>query len=149
MNVSAICASVTVLTAIAAWVPPRSSYAYALDPQLDCRSNAHAFIAPLLKDQYIDPMPMRVEANSVNAFRPAHGRNLTAFGFRVYAVLGYEHDDALFKRGEGQPVTDSAYGVVVIGPTESVEAHAHLAGSGAAIHQVVPLLLTAIFCSGT
>jgi hypothetical protein len=35
---------------------------------------------------------MRVEANSVNAFRPAHGSNLTAFGFRVYAVLGYEHD---------------------------------------------------------
>ncbi|SOE98811.1 hypothetical protein SAMN05446635_6793 [Burkholderia sp. OK233] len=148
MKVSAIYAWVTVLTAIAAGLPSVSSYGYALDPQLDCKSNAHAFIAPLLKEQYIDPKPMRVEANSVNAFRPAHGSDLTAFGFRVYAVLGYEHDDALFKRGDGQPVTDSAYGVVVIGPTESVEAHARQAGSGAVIHQVVPLLLTAIFCSG-
>jgi len=148
MKVSAIHAWVAVFVAIAAELPPVSSYAYALDPQLDCRSNAHAFIAPLLKDQYIDPKPMRVEANSVNAFRPAHGSNLTAFGFRVYAVLGYKHDDALFKRGDGQPVTDSAYGVVVIGPTESVEAHARRVGSAAVIHQVVPLLLTAIFCSG-
>jgi hypothetical protein len=148
MKVSAIYAWVTVLTAIAAALPPGFSYAYALDPQLDCRSNAHAFIAPLLKSRYIDPNPMRVEANSVNAFRPAHDSKLTAFGFPVYAVLGYEHDDALFKRGDGQPVSDPAYGVVVIGPTESVEAHARQAGSNAVIHQVVPLLLTAIFCSG-
>lgn len=49
MKVSAICAWVTALAAIAAGLPPVSSYAYALDPQLDCRSNAHAFIAPLLK----------------------------------------------------------------------------------------------------
>ncbi|TDY21501.1 hypothetical protein B0G81_1716 [Paraburkholderia sp. BL6665CI2N2] len=148
MKVSAIYAWITVLTAIVAGLPSGSSYAHALDPQLDCRSNAHAFIAPLFKGQYIDPNPMRVEANSVNAFRPAHGSKLTAFGFPVYAVLGYEHDDALFKRGDGRPVTDSAYGVVVIGPSESVKAHARQTGSGAVIHQVVPLLLTAIFCSG-
>ncbi|WP_341315149.1 hypothetical protein WN982_07760 [Paraburkholderia sp. IMGN_8] len=149
MKISAIHAWAAVLIGIAAGLPPVSSYGYALDSQLDCRSNAHAFIAPLLKDRYIDPSPMRVEANSVNAFRPVHGSNLTAFGFRVYAVLGYEHDDALFKHGDGHPVTDSAYGVVVIGPTESVEAHAHQTGSGAVIHQVVPLLLTAIFCGGS
>ena len=103
---------------------PVSSYAYALDPQLDRRSNAHAFIAQLLEDRYIDPSPMRVEANSINAFRPARGSNLTAFGFRVYAVLGYEHDDAMFKRGDAQPIADSAYGAVVTGATESVEARA-------------------------
>ena len=40
---------------------------------------------------------MHVEANSVNAFRPTHGSDLTAFGFRVYAILGYERDDELFK----------------------------------------------------
>ena len=148
MKVSAIYTWVTVLTAAATGLLPISSYGYALDPQLDCRSNAHAFIAPLLKDRYIDPKPMRVEANSVNAFRLAHGSNLTAFGFRVYAVLGYEHGDALFKRGDGQPVADPAYGAVVIGAAESVEAHARQAGSRAVIHQVVPLLLTAIFCSG-
>lgn len=148
MKVSAIYASAAVLTALAPGLLPISSYAYALDPQLNCRSNAHAFVAPLLKDRYIDPKPMRVEANSVNAFRPAHGSNLTAFGFRVYAVLGYEQGDALFKRGEGPPIADSSYGAVVIGAAESVEAHARQAGSSAVIHEVVPLLLTAIFCSG-
>ncbi|RQS63549.1 hypothetical protein DID96_29575 [Burkholderia sp. Bp8963] len=148
MKVSAIYAWAAVLTVLASGLLPASSYAYELDPQLDCRSNAHAFIAPLVKDRYIDPKPMRVEANSVNAFRPAHGSNLTAFGFRVYAVLGYEHGDALFKRGDGQPITDSAYGAVVVGAAESVEAHARKAGSSAVIHEVVPLLLTAIFCSG-
>jgi hypothetical protein len=148
MRASATYASVMVLTAISAGLPPVSSYAYALDSQLDCRSNAHAFIAPLLKDRYIDPNPMRVEANSVNAFRPAQGSNLMAFGFRVSAVLGYRHDDALFKRGDGQPIADSAYGAVVIGGAESVEAHVRQSGSHAVIHQIVPLLLTAIFCSG-
>ncbi|AFQ51720.1 hypothetical protein PI86_12695 [Burkholderia sp. A9] len=149
MKVSAIHAWAAMLAALASALLPISSYAYELDPQLDCRSNAHAFIAPLLKDRYIDPKPMRVEANSVNAFRPVHGSNLTAFGFRVYAVLGYERGDALFKRGEGQPITDSAYGAVVIGAADSVEAQARQAGSSAVIHQVVPLLLTAIFCGGS
>ena len=148
MGVSAIYACVMVLTAIAAGLSPVSSYAYALDPQLDCESNARAFIAPLLTDRYIDPSPMRVEANSINVFRPAHGSNLTAFGFRVYAVLGFKHNDALFKRGDAEPIGDSAYGAVVIGATESVEARARQAGSGAVIHQAVPLLLTAIFCNG-
>ncbi|WP_206997621.1 hypothetical protein [Trinickia mobilis] len=146
MKVFAIYAWATVLAAVAPGLLPISSFAYALDPQLDCRSNAHAFIAPLLKDRYIDPKPMRVEANSVNAFRPAQVGNLTAFGFRVFAVLGYEHGDALFKRGDGQPITNSAYGAVVIGAADSVEAHARQAGSSAVIHEVVPLLLTAIFC---
>ncbi|MFX1689671.1 hypothetical protein PWR05_34920 [Paraburkholderia sp. A2RI-6] len=148
MKVSVNYTWLAVLTALAPGLLPVSSYAYELDPQLSCRSNAHAFISPLLKDRYIDPKPMRVEANSVNAFRPEHDSNLTAFGFRVYAVLGYEHGDALFKRGDGQPVADSAYGAVVLGAAETVEAQARKAGSSAVIHQVVPLLLTAIFCSG-
>jgi hypothetical protein len=92
-----------VLTAVSAGLAPAPSYAYALDPQLDCKSSAHAFIARLLNDQYIDPSPMRVEANSVNAFRPMHSSTLTAFGFRIYAVLGYEHDDAIFKAGAVRP----------------------------------------------
>ena len=146
----AVLNTLTVLTAMGAGLPPVPSYAsaYALDPQLDCKSNAHAFIAPLLNDQYIDPNPMRVEANSVNAFRPAHGIDLTAFGFRVYAVLGYEHDDAMFKQGSGQPIANSSYGAVVVGATESVEARARQAGSNAVVRQVIPLVLTAIFCNG-
>jgi hypothetical protein len=138
----------TVLAATGLGLAPALCCAYALDAQLDCQSTAHAFIAPLVDDQFIDPIPMRVEANSVNAFRPAHDSNLMAFGFRVYAVLGYEHNDAIFKQGSGQPITESAYGVVVIGSREAVEARAREAGSDAVVRQVVPLLLTAIFCDG-
>lgn len=63
---------------------------------------------------------MRVEANSVNAFQPVHGSTLKAFGIRVYVILGYEHGDTLFKRGDGRPTPDSAYDTVVIGaPSQS------------------------------
>ena len=137
-----------VLAAMSTGLTPVLCYAYALDAQLDCKSSAHVFIAPLLNDQYIDPTPMRVEANSVNAFRTAHDANLTAFGFRVYAVLGYQQDDEMFKQGSGQPIADSGYGAVVLGPADAVEARAREAGSDAVVRQVVPLLLTAIFCNG-
>ncbi|WP_434114588.1 hypothetical protein [Paraburkholderia caffeinilytica] len=122
--------------------------AYALDAQLDCQSSPHDFIAPLLNEQSIDPKPMRVEADSVNAFRPTRGSNLTAFGFRVYAVFGYEQDDPMFKKGSGRPVESSIYGVVVTGSTASVEARVRQAGSKAVIHEVMPLVLTAVFCNG-
>ncbi len=140
--------TLSVLTALGVGFTPALCSAYELDAQLDCKSNAHEFIAPLLNDRYIDPKPMHVEANSVNAFRPVHGSDLTAFGFRVYAVLGYEHDDDLFKQGSGQPITEPAYGVVVLGAVETVEARARAAGSNAAVRSVVPLLLSAIFCGG-
>ncbi|MFM0501393.1 hypothetical protein [Paraburkholderia caffeinilytica] len=120
----------------------------ALDTQLDCQSSPHDFIAPLLDQQSIDPKPMRIEANSVNAFRPARGSNLTAFGFHVYAVFGYEQNDPIFKQGSGQPVASPTYGVVVTGSAASVEASVRRAGSDAAIREVVPLFLTAVFCSG-
>ena len=137
------------LAAVAAGLTPLPGHAYALDDQLDCKSTGHAFISSLLDDQYIDPNPMRVEANSVNVFRPLRGSNLTAFGYRVYAVLGYQHNDQMFKQGTGQPVADSAYGVVIFGPLEAVQTRAHDAGSVAVIKSVVPLLLTAVFCSGS
>lgn len=140
--------SLMMIAAIGTGLMPVLCYAYALDPQLDCKSSAHAFIAPLLNDQYIDPKPMRVEANSVNAFRTAHGANLTAFGFRVYAVLGYEQDDAMFKQGSGPSDNDSGYGAVVLGPADEVEARVRAAGSDAVVRQVVPLLVTAVFCTG-
>lgn len=138
------------LTALAAGacLAPALCHAHALDPQLDCKSNAHGFIAPLVNYRYIESTPMRVEANSVNAFRPTRGSNLTAFGFRVYAVLGYEHGDAMFKEGSGKPVKNSSYGVVVTGASETVEARVREAGSDAVVHQVVPMLLTAVFCGG-
>jgi hypothetical protein len=140
--------TLTVLTVLGGGLPSVLCHAYALDSQLDCKSSAHEFIAPLLEDQSIEPKPMRIEANSINAFRPAQGSNLTAFGFRVYAVFGYEQDDAIFKQGSGQPTTASTYGVVVTGPADSVEARVRQAGSDAIIHGVLPLLLTAVFCGG-
>jgi hypothetical protein len=142
-------ATLTALAAVAGGLLPSVSQAYPLEQQLDCKSSAHRFIAPLRDEQYIDASPMRVEANSVNAFRPTHGSDLTAYGFRVYAVLGYEHGDALFKRGKGEPINDSAYGVVVVGSKESVEARVRDAGSTAVVHEVVPMLMTAIFCNGS
>ena len=137
------------LAALAASLAPLPGHAHALDDQLDCKSTGHAFISTLLNDQYIDPKPMRVEANSVNVFRPVRGSTLTAFGYRVYAVLGYQHNDEMFKQGTGQPVADSAYGVVIFGPLEAVQTRAHEAGSDAVVKSVVPLLLTAVFCSGS
>jgi hypothetical protein len=124
---------------------PALSHAHALDAQLDCKSNAHAFIAPLLQQNLIEEKPMRVEKNSVNAFRPAKGIELTAYEFRVYAVVGYQKDDPIFKQGTGEPIADSAYGAVVVGLDSAVEAKVRAAGSDAVVHHVAPFI-TAIFC---
>lgn len=138
----------TALASLGVGFPSAVCNADALDPQLDCQSSPHDFIAPLLNEQSIDPKPMRIEANSVNAFRPTHGSNLTAFGFHVYAVFGYEQDDPMFKQGSGQPAKSPTYGVVVTGPAASVELRVRQAGSNAVIHEVIPFLLTAVFCNG-
>jgi hypothetical protein len=87
-----------------------------------------------------------VEANSVNAFRPTRGSQLTAFGFRVYAVLGYDQNDELFHKGSGQAMAGSLYGVVVFGSSESVKTHLQDAGSDAVVHEVMPLIMTAVLC---
>jgi hypothetical protein len=138
----------TSLTSLGVGFLPAVCSAYPLDPQLDCQSSPHDFIAPLLDQQSIDPKPMRIEANSVNAFRPTSGSNLTAFGFHVYSVFGYEQNDPLFIQGSGQPVKSSTYGVVVTASTESVEASVRRAGSNAVVHEVIPFLLTAVLCNG-
>jgi hypothetical protein len=138
--------ALALLTAIGAVLHCVSSAAHELDAQLDCTMDAHTFISSLESDQYIEPVPMRVEANSVNAFRPTHGSELTAFGFRVYAVLGYAHDDEIFHKGSGEAMPGSLYGVVVFGPSDSVKMHLHDAGSDAAVHEVMPLIMTAVLC---
>ncbi|HEY2000203.1 hypothetical protein [Paraburkholderia sp.] len=138
--------ALSLLAAIGAVLHSTHVLPHELDAQLDCTSNAHTFIASLQSDQYIEPQPMHVEANSVNAFRPTKGSNLTAFGFRVYAVLGYDQDDALFSKGSGLAMTGSLYGVVVYGTSEAVKTHLHDAGSDAAVHEVMPLIMTAVLC---
>lgn len=118
------------------------------DAQFDCDSNPHAFISTFIDEKSIDPQPSRVEANSVNAFRPTHGAHISAFGFPVYVVLGYDRDDTLFHRGAGKEIATPLYGVVVNAAAESVRARVREANSDAKVHPVVPLLLTAIVCGG-
>ncbi|SAK81657.1 hypothetical protein AWB80_05233 [Caballeronia pedi] len=142
-------ATLTAFAAVVGGLLPSLCGATPLESQLDCKSSAHRFIAPLVADKSIDARPMRVEANSVNAFRPTQGSELTAYGFRVYAVLGYEHGDDMFKRGSGQPINDSAYGVVVLAASETVEEKVRESGSTAVVKQVVPMLMTAVFCDGS
>ncbi|MGF6773587.1 hypothetical protein P3T18_006101 [Paraburkholderia sp. GAS199] len=127
---------------------PGVGHAGPLDTQLDCQSSPHDFISPLLDSQSIDAKPMRIEPDSVNAFRPTRGSNLTAFGFHVYAVFGYQQDDPMFKPGSGTPIKWTTYGVVVSGPSSTVETRVRQAGSAAGIRDVVPLILTAIYCNG-
>lgn len=134
------------LTAMGALLHSLPAASHDLDAQLDCTSNPHAFIASLQSDQFIETEPMHVEANSVNAFRPTRNSQLTAFGFRVYAVLGYAHDDDLFHKGKGEAMTGSLYGVVVFGTSDSVKVHLHDAGSDAVVHEVLPLIMTAVLC---
>ncbi|KPD15978.1 hypothetical protein PQR37_40105 [Paraburkholderia nemoris] len=135
----------SVLLALAAAALPLSSHAAALDAPLTCNESGHQFIADLAQQQLIDPKPMRVESNSINAFSPVKGADLTAFGFHVFAVVGYEKDDPMFRVGDGEPVARSAYGVVVFGGEAKVQAALTEAGSTAIVHRVAPLV-TAIFC---
>ncbi|MDR3100326.1 MAG: hypothetical protein LBV73_25085 [Paraburkholderia sp.] len=133
---------------LAALVVPHIAKAQSHDQRFDCKSNPHEFISALIDAKSIDPKPSRVEANSVNAFRPVNGSRLSAFGFPIYVVLGYARDDTLFHRGAGKEINAPLYGVVVSAPAESVRTRVHEANSDATVHSVVPLLLTAIVCGG-
>lgn len=118
------------------------------DAQFDCNSNPHNFVTAFIDEKSIDPQPSRVEANSVNAFKPMRGTHLSAFGFPIYVVLGYDRDDTMFRRGGGKEIAAPLYGVVVNAPAESVRTRVRQANSDATVHAVVPLLLTAIVCGG-
>jgi hypothetical protein len=135
----------SVLLLLAVATLPHPSFAAVLDTALTCNESGHQFIAELAQQQMIDPKPMRVESNSINAFSPASGSELTAFGFRVFAVVGYEKDDPMFRVGDGEPVARSAYGVVVLGSETKVRNAIDGTGSTAIVHHVAPLV-TAIFC---
>jgi hypothetical protein len=121
------------------------AHALPLDAQLDCKSTPHEFIAPLQDRNLLEKKPMRVEPNSINAFRAVKGATLTAYGFRVYALVAYQKDDPLFKQGKGEPIGDAAYGAVVWGGDVEVAQKVREAGSDAVVHHVAPFI-TAIFC---
>ncbi|GLU30934.1 hypothetical protein WKR88_11555 [Trinickia caryophylli] len=124
---------------------PAAGHAGSLDDPLHCTVSAHAFISKLIDENLIDPQPSRVESNYINAFNLAKGADLHAFGYRVFAVVGYEDDDPLFRKGSGKRLSRSAYGAVVWGSTEKVQATVTAAQSPAIVHHVAPFI-TAIFC---
>jgi hypothetical protein len=133
-----------ILAVIAVFPTPASSHA--LDEHLACAETAHDFVAHLVEGHSIKTPPMRVEPNSVNAFRPTNDASLTAFGLPVHAVFGYQPDDPFFKGGGSRPSSDPIYGVVVLGSADSVKRLLVDAGSTAIVHPVIPLVLTAIVC---
>ncbi|MDY7800963.1 hypothetical protein U0E23_00520 [Burkholderia stagnalis] len=130
--------------ALLALTAPGIAFAKPLDDALDCHSNGHKFVAPLLAAGDIRPEPMHVESNSVNAFHTEH--ELTAYGYGVYVVLGYQADDPIFRQGSGTPIGQWAYGVVVRGTKSSVEAAVRKGGSDATVKAAFPFL-TAIVCA--
>ncbi|MFM0005083.1 hypothetical protein PQR57_29240 [Paraburkholderia dipogonis] len=132
------------LAVIAVFPTPASSYA--LDDHLACAETAHDFVARLVEVHSIKTPPMRVEPNSVNAFRPTNDASLTAFGLPVHAVFGYQPNDPLFKGGGGKASSGPVYGAVVLGSTDAVKRLLVAARSTAVVHPVIPLVLTAIVC---
>jgi hypothetical protein len=138
-------ASAAALLASALAFAPMAARAATLDDALTCQESAHDFVSGLIDQKLIDAKPMRVESNSINAFWPAHGQRLTAYGFSVFAIVGFQQDDPLFKTGDGKPIGRSAYGAVVVATQSKVQAALDAAGNHAIVHHAGPLL-TAIFC---
>ncbi|MCG5076018.1 hypothetical protein [Paraburkholderia tagetis] len=124
---------------------PLTGHAAALDDSLTCKESAHDFISGLIDQKLIDAKPMKVESNSINAFWPAHGQQLTAYGFNVFAIVGFQQNDPLFQTGSGKPIARSAYGAVVVATQGRVQAALDAVGNTAIVYHAGPLL-TAIFC---
>lgn len=130
--------------AIAAALPQAGACA-PLDDALHCNVSAHTFIHSLIDAGQIDSEPTRVESNSINAFNLVKGVDLRAFGYPVFAIVGYEEGDPMFRKGSGTRLSRSAYGAVVWGSTPKVKAAVDAAHSNAIVHHVAPFI-TAIFC---
>ncbi len=136
---------VTATAAALAGALPQTSTASPLDDALHCKQSAHTFISGLIDAGQIEPQPTRVESNSINAFDLVKGADLHAFGYPVFAIVGYEEGDPIFRKGSGTRLSRSAYGAVVWGSTSKVKAAVEAAKSNAIVHHVAPFI-TAIFC---
>jgi hypothetical protein len=123
------------------------SHAQEIDAGLDCHFGPHEFIEQLVKKKEIDPVPMKVSANSVNAYRLRPNQNLTALGFKVRAVFGFSPDDDMFtqKGGAGEALRQ-VYGVVVMAGKEPVSERIREMGSPASVREVMPLVMSAVVC---
>jgi hypothetical protein len=115
--------------------------------RLDCHFGAHDFIEHLIEEKEIDPVPMNVSANSVNAYRLSPNQNLTALGFKVRAVFGFSPNDEMFTRKSGGgAVSHQVYGVVVLAGKEAVSERLRETGSSATVKEVMPLVMSAVVC---
>jgi hypothetical protein len=124
---------------------PATVHALPLDEALGCGHRAHDYISSLQARQLIPAHPLHVEDNAINVFWPANHADLTAFGFSVYVVIGYEQDDPIFKVGSGTPLRGSLYGVVVSGSPADITKAIGDAHSPAQTKHAGPFL-TAIYC---
>lgn len=144
-NTLATVAATALAFALPSFVLPSIAHAQALDEALACGDRAHGYITSLQTRQLIADHPLHVEDNAINVFWPAHDADLTAFGLKVYAVIGYQQDDPMFKVGSGEPLKGSLYGAVVSGSTATVAKAISDANSPAESKHAGPFL-TAIYC---
>ncbi|MCP3725814.1 hypothetical protein M3I53_22230 [Paraburkholderia sp. CNPSo 3272] len=122
------------------------SHAKEIGGRLDCHIGAHDFIEQLVEEKEIDPVPMEVASNSVNAYRLRPNQNLTALGFKVRAVFGFSPNDEMFAESGGGDVSHPVYGVVVMAGKEAVSDRIRETGSPATVKEVMPLVLSAVVC---
>lgn len=122
-------------------------YAHEIGASLDCHAGPHEFIQQLLANKEIDPRPMKVSANSVNAYRPGQKQSLTALGFKVQAVFGSLPDNGTSQQaaaGNGTP--RQIYGVAVMAGEDAVKERLRQIGSTATVKIVMPLVISAVVC---
>jgi hypothetical protein len=121
--------------------------AHEIGASLDCHSGAHEFIEQLVEAKAIEPRPMKVSDNSVNAYRLKPDQNLTALGFKVRAVFGYSPNDAMFvQKSSGSEAPRQVYGVVVMAGEQAVDERIRQTGSPATVKVVMPLIMSAVVC---
>ncbi|MCX5541093.1 hypothetical protein M3A49_16565 [Paraburkholderia sp. CNPSo 3076] len=122
-------------------------YAHEIGASLDCHAGPHEFIQQLLAKKEIDPRPMKVSANSVNAYRPRQKQSLTALGFKVQAVFGSVPDDETFQQtADGNGAPRQIYGVAVVAGEDAVRERLRQIGSTATVKVVMPLVISAVVC---
>jgi hypothetical protein len=122
-------------------------HAHEIGASLDCHFGPHEFIEQLIEEKEIDPRPMKVSDNSVNAYRLRPNQNLTALGFNVRAVFGFSPNDGLFtQKSGGGEMSRQVYGVVVMAGEEAVSERVREMGSPATVREVMPLVMSAVVC---
>ncbi|WP_254906006.1 hypothetical protein [Paraburkholderia youngii] len=122
-------------------------HAHEIGASLGCDLEPHEFIEQLEEEKEIDPRPMKVSDNSVNAYRPRPNRNLTALRFKVRAVFGFSPNDGLFiQKSDGGETSQRVYGVVVMAGEEEVRERIRGLGSPATVKEIMPLVMSAVVC---